>query len=186
MPRPQGCVYRLDAMTATDKDRSLRTLQRADNLAELLDDQFRIPVLDRRVGLDPIIGLLPVGGDWVSWAASLYILWIGARLDAPPSLLIKMGWNIGVDLIVGYVPIAGDLFDAGFKANRRNVDLLLAHTGARRRNGRIERTSPGRDETDGRGGAAATLQRWGLVAALVVIVTALAALPVALLFWLAG
>lgn len=167
----------------TDTDRSLRTLQRADKLADLLDDRFRIPVVDRRVGLDPIIGLLPVGGDWVTWAASLYVLWVGARLDAPVDVLAKMGWNIGVDLIVGYVPVAGDLFDAGFKANRRNVDLLMEHVGARKRQGRIELVD---SDTASGPSTMGTLKRWGLVVMLGLLVTALAALPVVLVFWLTG
>ena len=96
-----------------------------------MDDQFELPLVRWRIGLDPIIGLIPGGGDWAMWCVSVYIFWEAARLGAPLGLLGRMAANIALDLLGGYVPAVGDLFDAAFKANRRNVELVRAHFGAR-------------------------------------------------------
>lgn len=96
-------------------------------LAWLLDDAFRVPGTDRRFGIDPLLGLLPVGGDVAGAALSGWIVITAARLGAPPSVLVRMGGNLLLDAIVGAVPVLGDLFDAGWKANRRNVDMMRAY-----------------------------------------------------------
>lgn len=101
--------------------------QRVDRLrrfATLLDDSIRIPGLGRRIGIDPIIGLLPVGGDLTTAALSSVVVVEAWRLGAPESLLVRMLVNIAVDTFGGSVPLVGDLFDATWKANVRNVELL--------------------------------------------------------------
>ena len=107
-----------------------RSLARLDGVAALMDDAFEIPIVGYRVGLDPIIGLIPGGGDWASWFVSVYIFWEATRMGAPLKILVAMAGNIGVDLLGGYVPVFGDAFDFAFKANRRNVDMLREHYGA--------------------------------------------------------
>jgi hypothetical protein len=93
-------------------------------LAWLLDDIIRIPGTNLRFGLDPLLGLLPVGGDLAGGAMSTWIIVTASRLGAPPSVLIRMAANVLADTLLGAVPLLGDLFDAGWKANRRNVQLI--------------------------------------------------------------
>lgn len=106
-----------------------RDLERARRLARLLDRSFRIPGTSRRFGLDPLLGLLPVGGDLVGALASGYILYVAWRQGAPPALIARMLVNVGVDTVLGSVPLVGDLFDAGWKANVRNMRALDAWLG---------------------------------------------------------
>lgn len=98
--------------------------QSLTRLAWLLDDSIPVPFLNRRIGLDSLIGLVPGLGDVAGALISSYILMQGVRLNAPKFTLIRMMLNIGVEVVVGWVPVLGDLFDMGWKANRRNVALL--------------------------------------------------------------
>ena len=97
---------------------------RLRRLSYLLDNSIPIPGTPFRIGLDSIIGLIPGVGDLVGGAFSLYIILEAAKLGASRSLLARMGWNVAVDVLVGTVPLLGDLFDAGWKANVRNLALL--------------------------------------------------------------
>lgn len=106
------------------RDNRRHAMERLDRVAALMDDRFEIPIVGVKVGLDPLIGLIPGGGDWVVWFVSVYILWEGLRLGASFETLLRMAANIAIDLVVGYIPGAGDLFDVLFKANRKNVELL--------------------------------------------------------------
>lgn len=99
-------------------------LQRLQMLARLMDEAFVVPGTNVRVGLDSVIGLLPVAGDLISTALAIYIIREAARMGAPKLLLARMAWNAGIDLAAGAVPVAGDLFDVVWKANRKNVRLL--------------------------------------------------------------
>lgn len=107
-----------------DIDRAAVRRMRA--VARLLDDSVRVPGTDFRVGLDPILGILPGAGDAVSAAFSFYIVVESARLGVSPPTLVRMLANVSVDVAGGSVPIVGDLFDAAWKANRRNVELAVA------------------------------------------------------------
>ena len=100
---------------------------RLRRLAVLLDDSIPVPGTRFRIGVDSIIGLLPGAGDLAGGAFSLYILLQAARMGVPRPLLVRMATNLVMDVVVGAVPILGDLFDAGFKANMRNLDLLERH-----------------------------------------------------------
>jgi hypothetical protein len=97
---------------------------RLRRLSYLLDNSIPIPGTPFRIGLDSIIGLIPGVGDLVGGAFSLYIILEAAKLGAARSLLARMGWNVAIDVLVGAVPLLGDLFDAGWKANVRNLALL--------------------------------------------------------------
>jgi len=112
--------------TMTDKlaRRGPGRLGAARTLSRLLDRQFRVPGTSIRFGLDPLLGLLPVGGDVIGALSSGYILYVGWRSGAPGALLGRMLANVAVDTVVGSIPVLGDLFDAGWKANVRNVALL--------------------------------------------------------------
>src|SRR5919107_3136458 len=104
-----------------------RRLERLRSLGHLLDNSIAIPGTGFRFGVDSIIGLVPGIGDLVGGALSLYIVLEAARLGVPRALLFRMGYNVAVDAIVGGVPILGDLFDAGYKANLRNLALVHEH-----------------------------------------------------------
>lgn len=93
-------------------------------LARALDRAFRVPGTSLRFGLDPILGLLPIGGDAIAALASGYILYIAWRNGAPGSLIGRMLLNVLVDTAVGSIPVLGDVFDAGWQANARNMALL--------------------------------------------------------------
>ncbi len=102
-------------------------LHRLRSLAHILDNAIPIPGTPYRVGIDPIVGLLPGGGDLVMAAFSVYIVWESARLGLPRSTVTRMVSNLVFDTVIGSVPVAGDLFDVTWKANSKNVRLLEAH-----------------------------------------------------------
>lgn len=114
--------YAVD-MTEPDPSNE-RHLRRAGNIAHLLDSAFTIPGTRKTIGLDPLIGLIPVAGDVVTGLFSLYLLWTAYKLGKPPKILWAMLANVLIDLFVGAIPILGDVFDFVFKANRRNLKLL--------------------------------------------------------------
>jgi hypothetical protein len=95
-----------------------------DQLSHMMDGLFRIPGTHWRVGLDAIVGLIPGIGDFATTAVSLYILAAGVRYRVPKVTLLRMAANIGVDYLLGSVPVVGDLFDAAWKSNQMNVELL--------------------------------------------------------------
>lgn len=95
-----------------------------DFVATLMDNRFRIPGTGVRFGLDSLIGLVPGIGDGVGLLVSGFMLWVMLRRGAGPLLMLRMLGNVALDALVGAVPVLGDAFDFGFKANRRNMDLL--------------------------------------------------------------
>ncbi len=95
--------------------------------AYLLDDLIKVPGTDRRVGLDPLIGLIPGAGDFVSSAAGLTLLGAGIQKGVPKSVYLRMAANWTLNALVGAVPILGDLFSFWYKSNSRNHTLLRAH-----------------------------------------------------------
>ena len=115
-----------------------RRLERLRRVGYLLDNSIPIPGTRYRLGIDSLIGLVPGVGDIVGGILSLYIIAQSARLGAPRSLLLRMGWNVAVDTLVGEVPILGDLFDIGYKPNLRNLALLEGYL---RRPSEIRRSS---------------------------------------------
>ncbi len=100
-------------------------MRKLRGLAYLLDNSIPLPG-GFRVGLDAIIGLVPGIGDTAGAVLSAYILTQAARLGAPRPVLLRMAANVGIETVVGAIPFLGDLFDAGWKANARNVALLDA------------------------------------------------------------
>ena len=97
---------------------------RARALATLLDSALRIPGTPWRVGLDPLLGLIPGAGDLAGAALGGWVLVLAARGGASRGLLLRMLGNLAIDALLGSIPFLGDLFDAGYKANLRNVALL--------------------------------------------------------------
>lgn len=105
------------------------SIQRLRKLSRLLDNAIAIPGTKFRIGLDPIIGLIPGAGDFIGTALSAYIVIEAARLGLPKQTLGKMVYNIVLESVVGAVPIVGDWFDFAWKANVKNIELLESHLG---------------------------------------------------------
>lgn len=99
-------------------------LERYRRFAWLLDESIKLPFLPFRVGLDSIVGLIPGAGDLLLGSMGTYALFVAWRLGAPGPVLARMLGNLGVDTLVGSIPVIGDIFDAGFKANTRNRRVL--------------------------------------------------------------
>lgn len=98
--------------------------QSLDDLSRYLDGLFRVPGTTWRFGLDSLIGLVPNIGDTLTLFPSLYILIAGVRYGVPKITLLRMAANLGVDYIVGSIPVLGDAFDFVWKANQKNMDLI--------------------------------------------------------------
>ena len=98
--------------------------QSLDQLSRWMDGLFRIPGVGWRFGLDAIVGLIPGVGDLATTLVSFYILTSAVRYRVPKITLLRMGLNLGIDYVVGSLPVVGDLFDAWWKSNQMNVELL--------------------------------------------------------------
>jgi Domain of unknown function (DUF4112) len=102
-------------------------LKRMRQLSKLLDGAIVIPGTKQRIGLDPILGLIPGGGDTVSAALSGYIIVEAARMGLPRKALMQMVGNLLVDTVAGSVPVVGAVFDVFSKANTRNMQIVENH-----------------------------------------------------------
>jgi len=116
-----------------EEEESLLSDENLEYLVALLDDIFRIPMTGIRFGLDPLIGLIPGVGDWITGEVSILILVAGWRRRLPRVALVRMVVNIGADALAGTVPVLGGLFDASWKSNRRNFTLLQTYREPQRR-----------------------------------------------------
>ncbi len=111
-----------------------RRLHRSRQLATLLDGAWSIPYTPWRFGIDSLLGLLPVAGDFLSALLGLGVIWQARKLNAPTSLQVQMLGNLGLDFLLGSVPVIGDIADVAFRKNMRNAELLeawAAETGKR-------------------------------------------------------
>lgn len=97
------------------------------HLSRWLDDWIPVPGTNWRIGLDGLIGLIPGVGDTVTFLVSGVVLAAAVRHRLPIGVILRMLGNLGVDLVVGAVPVAGDLFDFAWKANRKNLQLIIRH-----------------------------------------------------------
>jgi hypothetical protein len=135
-----------------------------EHLASLLDDVFRVPGTNIRFGLDPLIGLIPGLGDFITGAMSFLILYGAWQRGLPRVTITRMFANVALDSLVGIIPIGGDLFDAAFKANRMNYNLLM------RAQGGVRKSHSVRD--------------WLFLVALIIGMAALIILPIVALLWM--
>jgi hypothetical protein len=94
------------------------------HLAWLMDNAFEIPGTKFRIGLDPLVGLIPVVGDLIGMLIGGYIIMLAARLGVPRAVLGRMLMNVAADTVLGAVPVAGDVLDAAWRANMKNARLL--------------------------------------------------------------
>jgi hypothetical protein len=102
-------------------------LERLRAVATVLDDAVRVPGTNVRFGLDAVLGLLPGAGDAVTGVVAAYAIVLAARLGAPPVVIARMAMNVLIDVATGTIPVLGDIFDVGWKSNRKNVRLLAGY-----------------------------------------------------------
>lgn len=157
MARPR--VTRLRQLTPGQTQR----LEGLRGISRLLDSAFLVPGTNYRIGLDPIIGLVPGIGDLVSPLFTIGILWQGRDLGLPRIIQLRMIFNVAIDTLAGAVPVIGDLFDFAWKANNKNLALLEEHA---------YEEKPG------------SAHDWLFVAGLTLVLLILAVVPLLLVGWL--
>jgi hypothetical protein len=113
--------------TPIPSSQQIARINKLRRLSRVLDNAIPIPGTKFRFGLDPILGLLPGGGDTVTGGLSAYIVIEAARMGLPREILWQMVVNIILDSLAGTIPVIGDLFDVGWKSNVRNIALLEKH-----------------------------------------------------------
>ena len=133
------------------------------NISRLLDSAFVVPGTEYRIGLDPILGLVPGLGDLTSPLFAIALLWQSRDLGIPRVVQLRMIFHVAIDALVGLLPVAGDFFDFAWKANDRNIVLLERHAYEYRR------PSP----TD-----------WLFVSGMILLLLVIAAVPFLLAGWL--
>lgn len=105
----------------------LRVFNRLRSLSHTLDNAILIPGTSYRIGLDPLIGLIPSFGDYIGAGLSAYIILEAVQLGTPKPILYRMALNVILETLIGSIPLVGDLFDAAWKANVKNIKLLEAY-----------------------------------------------------------
>ena len=108
-------------------ERVLAAERRIGAIANLLDNLIRVPGTSQRVGIDPLIGFIPVIGDLTGAIMAAWIVLEAARFKVPGIVLARMTIYAAADFLIGLIPLLGDLFDLGFKANMRNLELFHRH-----------------------------------------------------------
>ena len=139
------------------------------SLVRLMDDAYQVPGTNIRIGWDSILGLvLPAAGDAVTAVSQIALLLAAVRAGAPWIVIVRMIVNVGVDSLFGSIPLLGDLFDVGFKANRKNLQLLE----------RLEGTP--------NAGRKARKSDYLVLGVAIALVLVMIAVPVVLVYWLLG
>lgn len=105
------------------------SIARIETIATFLDSAIVIPGTNRRVGFDALIGLIPGVGDAISAVLSAYIIWEARQLGLPRWKIARMIGNVALDTALGALPLAGDVFDAFFRSNQRNLRIVREHIG---------------------------------------------------------
>jgi hypothetical protein len=111
-------------MNSEIEEQNEEKLLRLKLLSNRLDEIITIPGTKYKIGIDPIIGTIPIIGDLLGSIISIYILYSGSKIGLSSRIIAKMSLNIGFDFVLGLIPIIGDIFDMGWKANKRNVKLI--------------------------------------------------------------
>jgi hypothetical protein len=123
MPDPQQRFEAVAAQLPVGRDpASVR--RRLEAVESILERLFVVPGINRPVGLDAIVGLIPVVGDLVTTAMGAWLVWEARNLGMSKFHLARMAGNIGVDTVIGAIPLVGDLFDFAFRSNTRNLRIL--------------------------------------------------------------
>jgi len=113
-----------DVSDEVKKALSVQLAPWAEKLVTLLDDFLRIPGTNIKIGLDPILGLIPGIGDLVTGGSSAALLLLALKERVPTIALLRMVINIGIDTLVGAIPVVGDAFDFFYRSNRQNLDII--------------------------------------------------------------
>lgn len=145
------------------RESDARTLAALRKWSVLLDSAFRVPGTNLTFGLDPLLGLIPVLGDLTTPIFAALLLLHAVRLRIPKIVQLRMLMNAAIDLVIGVVPVVGDVFDFGWKANVRNLALLERHA-----------------HPDAR----ATASDWGFVLIVLGVLALVAITPLLLIGWL--
>ena len=119
-PRPMGLDLPLGADAA-----SIR--RRIEGMEKLLENSFTVPGVNYKIGLDAIVGLVPVVGDFVTAAMGMWLVWEAKNLGLPKWKLWRMTGNVALDTAVGSIPVVGDAADFLFRSNSRNLKIVKAH-----------------------------------------------------------
>jgi hypothetical protein len=101
--------------------------RRIEAMEQLLENSFTIPGVNYRVGLDAVVGLVPVVGDFVTAAMGAWIVWEARNLGLPKWKIWRMAGNVALDTAVGAIPIVGDAADFLFRSNTRNLKIIRRH-----------------------------------------------------------
>ncbi len=101
--------------------------QRVETMEHLLERSFTVPGINRKVGLDFVLGLVPVLGDVITGAMGLYLVWEARNLGMSKFQLARMAANVGFDSLIGAVPLVGDAFDFFWRSNTRNLKIIRKH-----------------------------------------------------------
>ncbi|MEL7034789.1 MAG: DUF4112 domain-containing protein [Cyanobacteria bacterium J06592_8] len=115
------------SVSALHDESKASTMRHLRQFSHLLDNAIKVPGTSYGIGIDPIIGLIPGGGDLLGGLFSAYIMLRAFQLGVSKAILIRMASNVATETVAGTVPVVGDLFDVAWKANVKNVELLEAH-----------------------------------------------------------
>lgn len=118
----------LRAVSPTKSD----AVRRMESVARILDTAFEIPGTHQRFGIDAVIGLVPGLGDIATTLLSSYIIWEARNLGVSPFALGRMLTNLAIHATVGTIPVVGDVFDAFFRVNQRNMRIVRSQLGRKR------------------------------------------------------
>ena len=124
--RPEQMEAIRAAMPALSNDPAA-IRQRVETMEHLLERSFTVPGINRKVGLDFVLGLVPVLGDVITGAMGLYLVWEARNLGMSKFQLARMAANVGFDSLIGTVPLVGDAFDFFWRSNTRNLKIIRKH-----------------------------------------------------------
>ena len=114
-------------MMGGDRNEPASVRRRIEALEAVLERAFIVPGINRPIGLDAIVGLIPVVGDLLAALMSAYVIWEARNLGMSKWHLARMGANTLVDTAIGAIPLVGDLFDFAFRSNTRNLRIVRRH-----------------------------------------------------------
>ncbi len=128
MPLSQDQIDALNQQMASMTDNDPQSVRaRVEVMEKLLERSFTVPGTKIPIGLDSLIGLIPVVGDIVTAAMGMYIVWEARNLGLSKFQLTRMAANVGVDTLLGAVPLVGDAFDFLWRSNSRNLRIIRKH-----------------------------------------------------------
>jgi hypothetical protein len=126
MPRSQEALEQMMSQLPLGRD-AASVRRRLQAMESLLERMFIVPGINRPVGLDSIVGLVPVLGDIVTASMGAWLVWEARNLGMSKFQLARMAANVGVDTTLGAIPLVGDLFDFMFRSNSRNLKIIKRH-----------------------------------------------------------